>query len=316
MPENSASPSLQHAIDLESIMINEKPQTTVPLKRVASKPFVAFISRKGTLLYRFRQFQYAYRDYLAEFLATLVFLILGLGVNAQYTVGVSSPDSFFAGIFTWGLAVTCGVYVGGSVSGAHLNPAVTLGLYLFRGFPRRKVLGYMLTQIIAAFLAAAVVYACFQSEWNMYDGGVRQLGGDKGTAGIFYVRPKEGVTLGNHFLSELVGTLVCCCPNAGPVMPIIFGFMVTAILLALGYTTGHAINPCRDFGPRLFAATIYGAGVFSYDNYYFWVPIVGPLIGGPLGCLLYDLFVASTPLGEEYTMEPVEYSELSEVRAQ
>ncbi|RKP10375.1 aquaporin-like protein, partial [Thamnocephalis sphaerospora] len=240
-----------------------------------------------------------YRDYLAEFLATLVFLVIGLGVNGQYKVSYHAEDAFFAAHFTWGLGIMCGVYVGHRISGSHLNPAVTLALALFREFPKRKILGYWLMQTLGAFVAAAIVFASHNSMLNHFDSGNHQASGEFGTGGIFYVTPKDGVSLGNHFFSEFIGTvmlLVVVCAvidrrnngDAGALVPIIFGFTVIALLMALGFSTGFALNPARDLGPRIFALIVYGGDAFSNSNYYFWVPIVAPILGALVGCFLYD----------------------------
>ncbi|RKP25504.1 aquaporin-like protein, partial [Syncephalis pseudoplumigaleata] len=253
----------------------------------------------------FRRCQHKYRDYLGEFMATLVFLILGLAVNAQYTLWSKATDSF-AACYGWGFAIVCGVYVGRRISSAHLNPAVTLSLYLFRGFPGRKVAGYCVAQLLGAFLATAVVYGCFRSGLDKFDGGIRQWQGEQATSNIFYVHPRPEVSFANHFLSEFVGScilmIVICAVSdrhnnhdSDIVLPISLGFTVASVLLSLGYSTGLSINPARDIGPRLFGLCVYGSSAFSNNHYYFWVPTVAAFVGAPAGCLLYDLFVPSTP---------------------
>ncbi|KAI8049665.1 aquaporin-like protein [Syncephalis plumigaleata] len=270
-----------------------------------------------------RRLQYDCREYLAEFLGTMVFLILGLAANAQYTLNVKATDSF-APCFIWGLAIICGVYIGRRVSGAHLNPAVTLALCLFRGFPVRKVFGYWLVQILAGSAAAMVVYGCFISSIHNFDGGVRQWEGDQATSNIFYVHPSPGVSFANHFLSEFMGTLIlmvtiCAVTDrrnnfdSDIVLPIVLGFTVTCLLVALGFTTGLSLNPARELGPRIFGLFVYGGSAFSNNHFFFWIPVFAPVVGALCGSLVYDIFVPSTPLGEEYTMETGEIVNTAEL---
>lgn len=126
-----------------------------------------------------------------------------------------------------------------------MNPAITLALFLFRGFPGRKVLGYCVAQIFGGFVGAVIVYGCFISSLNRFDGGIRQWEGEKATSAIFYVHPRPDVTFTNHFLSEFIGTLllmamVCAVTDrhnnydSDMVIPIVFGFTATCILVALG----------------------------------------------------------------------------------
>jgi aquaglyceroporin related protein len=121
---------------------------------------------------------------------------------------------------------------------------------MFRGFPRRKVLGYCIAQVFGGFIAAAIVYSCFQSSWTQFDNGTRVAVGLKGTGGIFYVQPREGVSLGNHFFSEMMGTMIlmiiiCAVidrhnnSDSDIVLPIVLGFTVTAVLVSLGMWCQH-----------------------------------------------------------------------------
>ncbi|KAI9597980.1 aquaporin-like protein [Syncephalis fuscata] len=279
------------------------------------KPLVAFLSTSWAPFRIIRRIQSHYRDYLAEFFATYIFLFIGL---TQCAGNVSNFPSYF----TWGLALMCGIFVGRSVSSGHVNPAVTLGFALFRNFPKRKVLGYWLAQGLGAFLAAATVYGLFHSSIDRFDGGNRQVTGDQATGDIFYVVPQTGTSLGNRFSIEVIGTMllmiVICCTtdrynnrDIGALFPVTVGLILTAILMSLAYEKGLSLNPARDLGPRLFTLIFYGAGAFSNNGYYFWVVSIAPLIGACLACFCYDILVPSTPLGAEYSVDTLHSNELS-----
>jgi MIP family channel proteins len=204
----------------------------------------------------------------------------------------------------WGLGVTLGIYVAGGVSGAHLNPAVTLTLALWRGFAWRKVVPYCLAQTAGAFVAAAVVYAVYYDALNRFDGGVRQVSGPQGTAGIWATYPQPFLApVPGGLVDQVLGTavLVLCIfalsdqrnrAPAASLAPVLVGAVVLGIGIAFGFNSGYAINPARDLGPRLFTYLAgWGGEVFRAGDHWWWVPIVGPLVGGALGGWVYDLFI-------------------------
>jgi MIP family channel proteins len=243
------------------------------------------------------------RELLAEFLGTFVLILLGAGVVAQFVLSGGQNGSYLAINLTWGVGVTLAVYVAGGVSGAHLNPAVTVALAVRRGFPWGKVLPYVVAQIVGAFAASAVVFLTYHEAFDAFDGGGRVVLGPKGTAGIFATYPQPYLSLAGGLIDQIVGTavllLVICAltdsRNLAPTAnlgPFFIGLLVVAIGAAFGFNAGYAINPARDLGPRLFTAVGgWGGEVFRSGNYWFWVPIVGPLIGGVLGAWLYDLLI-------------------------
>lgn len=259
----------------------------------------------------------------AEFAGTMILILFGAGVVAQVVSGGESGslgdhDSI---AWAWGLGVMFGVYVAGRATGAHLNPAVTLSFALFRGFAWSKVAPYALAQTLGAFVAALLV------RWN-YNDMLNAIDPEHTTATqtIFSTLPGNGtlpVSLGSALIDQIIGTAILLFlifavtdpRNSAPLAnltPLIVGFIVVAIGFAYGTNAGYAINPARDFGPRL-ASFITGYGTAWRDQgggLYFWVPIVGPLIGGPLGALLYDQAVRRfLPLEdsvEETTEEPGE----------
>ena len=245
------------------------------------------------------------REALAEFLGTFVLMMFGVGVVAQVILGGGADGAYVSINLGWGLAVTLGVYVAAGVSGAHLNPAVTVALATHRGFPWRKVLPYVAAQVAGAFLASLVVYFTYREALDAFYGGVRQIAGPQGTAGIFATYPKPYLSVMGGLVDQIVGTalLVGCIfavtdrRNSAPpdgMAPLVVGLVVVAIGVAFGGNAGYAINPARDFGPRLFTALAgWDMAVFQINNHWWWVPIVGPLVGGLLGGLVYDLFVGN-----------------------
>lgn len=232
----------------------------------------------------------------AEFLGTFILILFGVGVVAQVVAGgIGDHDSIAWG---WGVGVTLGIYVAGRVSGAHLNPAVSVALALFQDFPWRKVVPYSVAQLAGAFVAALVV------RWN-YGEVIGKL--DPGhtikSQGIFSTLPGNGsapVSDMGALRDQIIGTAILVflifaitdARNSAPLAnltPLIVGLLVVAIGMAWGTDAGYAINPARDLGPRLasFFTGYHGSFRDQYGSLYFWIPIVGPLIGGAVGGGLY-----------------------------
>ncbi|HEV7869926.1 MAG TPA: MIP/aquaporin family protein [Modestobacter sp.] len=245
----------------------------------------------------------------AEFAGTLILILFGVGVVAQVVAGgIGDHDSI---AWAWGLGVVLGVYVAARISGAHLNPAVTLALAVFRGFSWSKVLPYAAAQTLGAFVAALLV------RWN-YSEVIAKMdpGHTIDTQGIFSTLPGNGtlpVGTWGAFRDQIIGTAILLflilaitdlrstSPGAN-LAPFIIGLIVVAIGFAWGTDAGYAINPARDFGPRL-ASYFTGYGTAwrdQYGNFYFWVPIIGPLIGAVLGAGLYDALIGrQLPVSDE-----------------
>lgn len=189
-----------------------------------------------------------------------------------------------------------------TIQGAHINPAVTLTFWAFSGFPTRKLPVYFTAQFLGAFVGAAILYSVIYPALNEFDGGDRQILGEHGTAGIFATYPPLYVGYGAAVASEIVGTALLCLlimvtghPNNMPFHQSQGVFIACGLMtlsLGLGYTSGFSLNPARDFGPRLFTAVAgWGTGVFSIRNYYSFVPIFAPLIGGLIGGMTYTIFI-------------------------
>ncbi|KAJ9050793.1 Aquaporin-9 [Entomophthora muscae] len=250
-----------------------------------------------------KPFLFGVREYLAEFVGTLLLVLFGDGAVAQTTINPAAAGSGYLSInlgFAFGL--TCAIFVAGPISGAHLNPAVTLAQVLVRKFPLKKVIGYMLAQVLGAFAASALVYLIYWPAFSALDGGVRQVTGSEATAGIFATYPNPNAPNFNSFITESIITAVfilCILAITDPrsktpfhVGALAIGLTIGVVGLSLGVMTGYALNPARDFGPRLFTAVAgWGVETFTASDYYFWVPILGPFLGGALAALLYSPFV-------------------------
>ena len=241
---------------------------------------------------------------MAEFFGTMVLILFGDGCVASFALftklGPNGGATPFANtwpviILGWGFAVMLGIYVSGAISGAHLNPAVTLALAATRRFAWNKVGAYILAQVLGAFVAAGLLYFVYKGALDA------NAGSDfaKNVGGVFYTAPKSFVGLFGAFGDEFIGTallvgLIVAITDARnqPVQanlnPLIIGFLIVAIGASFGLNTGYAINPARDFGPRLWVALVTGGESFSVNNYYFWVPIVAPILGGIAGAFIFD----------------------------
>ena len=240
------------------------------------------------------------REMAAEFLGTFILIVFGVGVVAQAVLSRNAAGSYLAINLGWGLAVMLGVYASAGVSGAHLNPAVTLALAVTRGFPWSKVASYVVAQLAGAFVASAVVFLTYYEAFAAFDGGVRQVAGAQGTAGIFATYPQPFLSILGGFIDQVVGTALLMATilavgdqrnNAPPgwMVPVLVAGIVIAIGVSFGFNAGYPINPARDFGPRLFTAVAgWGGAVFSAANGWWWVPVVAPCVGAVLGALAHD----------------------------
>ena len=239
-------------------------------------------------------------ELLAEFLGTFVLILFGTGVVAMVVLfPTSNPGEVIHGGFTnitlgWGLAVTMGIYIAGKISGAHLNPAVTLALAVFRNFPWSKVAPYSIAQTAGAFAAAALVYWNYAPAFHQVDPQLEK------TAGVFTTFPAFPGLPQAGFLDQLIGTALLLLlifaisdefnmPPGANLAPVLIGLVVVAIGMSFGGMHGYAINPARDFGPRLFTAVRgFRNNGLTDGSRVWWVPVVAPLLGGLLGAAVYD----------------------------
>ena len=245
---------------------------------------------------------------IGEFFGTMVLILFGDGCVAVFGLFSIGANTWPVIIFGWGLAVMLGIYVTGAISGAHLNPAVTLGLAATRRFPWNKVAPYMVAQVLGAFVAAAIIYFVYQGALanalaanHLTIGDIAQPStyAGKGFGWVFYTGHRTFVGTFGAFGDEFVGTALLVGlilaivdgrnqPVQANLNPLIIGFLIVAIGASFGANTGYAINPARDFGPRLWIGFVSGFASFSADNFYFWIPIVAPLLGGVVGAFIYD----------------------------
>ena len=240
---------------------------------------------------------------LAEGIGTLILVLLGDGVVANVLLARSKgQNAGWLVIATgWGVAVAVAVYAVGRISGAHLNPAVTVGLASIGSFPWGEVPGYVAAQMVGAFVGAALVWLAYLPHWGVTaDGNVKLA--------VFATGPAIRHPLAN-VVTEVIGTAVlvfgilAIAANAQTLtrpgdidlsvvfsrglQPLLVGILVLGIGLSLGGPTGYAINPARDLGPRLAHAVLPIPGKRDSDWSYAWIPVVGPLVGGVLGAVLH-----------------------------
>jgi glycerol uptake facilitator protein len=264
-------------------------------------------------------------DLMGEFLGTFALISFGDGVVAMAVAALNQSGRaqdaktiFLASgdwlLITWGwaIAVVMGIYVAGGITGAHLNPAVTFAFAVRGDFPWRKVVPYWGAQVVGAFVAAALVFLVYHDAIGSYESVnhvTRGAANSVATFSIFatfpapyfhggWVGPLIDQIVGTAFLLMFVAALIDrrnLAPK-GNLTPWFVGMAVAAIGMSYGANAGYAINPARDFGPRLFAwfagwgdVALPGNGG-DFSNF-FWIPIVGPLVGGVIGILVYDFFI-------------------------
>jgi glycerol uptake facilitator protein len=263
-------------------------------------------------------------ELVAECFGTFILIVFGDGVVAMAVAALNqsgrgtqifaaSGDWLLIG-WGWGFAVAFAVYAVGGVSGAHINPAVTLAFATKRDFPWRKVPSYIAAQVVGAFLGALLVYIVYKAAIDSYDTAHHIVKGQPNslpTYSIFATFPAPYFhTWVGPFIDQIVGTAFLVAfvfavvdevnqPVRSNLAPLIVGFIVVAVGLSLGANAGYAINPARDFGPRMFAwvagwGKIAMPGDYGNINNYFWIPIVAPFLGGVIGAFVYDLFIRDT----------------------
>jgi glycerol uptake facilitator protein len=240
-------------------------------------------------------------ELLAEFLGTFVLIALGDGVVAMVVLfdpnvpGASAHGGYTNITLGWGLAVLMGLCVAGRVSGGHLNPAVTLALAVFRGFPWRKVLPYSAAQLAGGFAGAALVFINYLPAFHKFDPTLSH------SVTVFATAPAFPDAWAYGLIDQVVGTallvglvLAIVEPKnrftTAALQPLLIALVVVAIGISWGGMHGYAINPARDLGPRLFTLAA-GFSNTGFTDGVFVVPIVGPLLGGLLGALVYDRLV-------------------------
>ncbi len=236
----------------------------------------------------------------SEIIGTALLILLGDGVVAAVLLAKSKAENsgWIVITFGWGMAVMVAVYAVGFFSGAHLNPAVTLGLWIHGSIDGAQAWRYFVGEMIGAMIGAVLVFLTYYLHWrDTEDPGLKLAVFSTGPAIRNY---------GWNLLTEIVGTFVLVFgvltivapwnALAGGLGGLLIGLLVFSIGLSLGGPTGYAINPARDLGPRIIHAILPIPGKGGSDWSYSWVPVIGPLIGGALGAILFDAVWGSAPL--------------------
>jgi len=229
--------------------------------------------------------------YLGEFIGTFLLILIGDGVVASVVLqgGKAENSGWNTIVITWGLAVAFAIYAVGGISGAHINPAVTLSLAFIYEFPWYKVPGYIIAQMLGAFCGGVLVWIYYIPHWSKTEDKVSKLS-------VFSTVPAIRSFIHN-FVSEMIATallifgLLFIGTNnfSEGLNPLVIGGLIVLIGFSLGSTTGFAINPARDLGPRLahFILPVHSKG--SSDWSYGWIPVLGPFFGGVLGAAAYKM---------------------------
>ncbi|CAF2026837.1 unnamed protein product [Rotaria magnacalcarata] len=249
-----------------------------------------------------KEFQQYSAQCLAEFFSTFMLILIGEASIAQYKFSPPEHRSIIAVNLSFGIGVYTALMIAGPISGAHLNPAVSISLLTLRKLKPMQCLFYIIGQILGAFFGALFVYFLYWGLFNRFDDSVRHIAGPQGTADIFFTIPEDGVHGWNLFFDQVVGTAVLMIfimalgndfnhMISEVAKPFAFVLIIFVITSAFARNSGGAVNPARDLGPRLFAAFIYGwKEVFQANNYFFWIPIVGPIVGAIIGVWLYESY--------------------------
>ncbi|BAL51181.1 MIP/aquaporin family protein [Lactococcus lactis] len=232
---------------------------------------------------------------LGEFLGTFILILLGNGVVSGVVLNKTKATGagWVAITLGWGFAVMMGVYISGFMSPAHLNPAVTIAMAMIGSFSWSLVLPYIIAQMLGAMVASIILYLMFYPHYAETKNPADILG-------TFSTGPALRQT-GPNLISEIVGTAVLttgilafgqyAITQTSGVSPLLVGAIITAIGLSLGATTGYSLNPARDLGPRIMHAILPIKGKGDSDWSYAWIPVLGPIIGGSLGALLFNIVI-------------------------
>ncbi|KAJ3608804.1 hypothetical protein NHX12_023334 [Muraenolepis orangiensis] len=256
-----------------------------------------------TLLRRCRVQNQLLRECMAECLGVYVMILFGCGSVAQVVTTGERKGQYLSINLGFALGTSFGVFVSRGVSGAHLNPAVSLSLCVLGRHPWTKFPFYLVSQVLGAFLAAATVSLQYHEAIRSFGGGELQVTGATATAGIFATYPADYLSLWGGVADQVIGTaalLVCVLalgdsrnsPAPAGLEPVLVGAAVLVIGVSMGSNSGYAINPARDIGPRLFTYfTGWGVEVFQAGGGWWWVPLVATFVGALLGTLIYELFI-------------------------
>ncbi|KAJ7986136.1 hypothetical protein DPEC_G00347660 [Dallia pectoralis] len=241
--------------------------------------------------------------FLAEFLGIFVLILFGCGSVAQTVLSKGSLGEPLTIHIGFTLGVMMAVYVAGGVSGAHVNPAVSLAMVVLGKLPIKRFPVYVAAQFLGAFAGSCAVYGFYYDALMDHTGGDLQVTGINATANIFASYPAKHLSVLGGLVDQVIGTasLVLCIlaiidgkNNGAPkgMEPLCIGLIIMAIGVSMGHNCGYPINPARDLGPRLFTAVAgWGTEVFRAGGCWWWIPVVGPMLGGLVGAAVYFLFI-------------------------
>ncbi|KAI0030976.1 aquaporin [Vararia minispora EC-137] len=254
------------------------------------------------------------REPAAEAIGCMILILFGNGVDCQVVlsgnIGVASSQKgqYLSISFLWAVGAALGVWASAGISGGHCNPVITVALALFRGFPWKKVPGYIIGQIVGAFIGALLTYANYFHAIDIYEGG-KGIRTTPGTASLFSTYALDYMPAAACFFDEFLGTFILVLivfavtdkrngPPPPGMLPLVIFLLVLGLGAAFGMQTGYAINPARDLGPRIMTAIVgYGSAPFNYrSQYWLWCIVCAPFAGGLVGAFFYDALIF---VGEE-----------------
>lgn len=229
------------------------------------------------------------KESLFEFFGMYLFITLSLGNVAIYSLYPEANLNWTGLSFAWGFNLMFGIYLASFQSPSHLNPAVSLCMYLFKkSITLKQLFWYSLSQFLGAFAAAATIYGIYYNK----------LGKDDTYSNVFTTSPNNAITDYSAWFTEFLGTALLVSGIFMLVdhkatkdhLPIYIGLWLSTLVFALGYPTAFAWNPARDLGPRVFAACV-GYSSFSYTDYYFWIPLTADYVGAVFGVSVYEYLI-------------------------
>ncbi|XP_060923666.1 aquaporin-3-like [Limanda limanda] len=242
------------------------------------------------------------REFLVECLGTFVLVLFGCGSVAQVVLSRGALGGALTIHIGFAVGVTMGIYMAASVSGGHVNPAVTLAMVILGKLPLKKLPVYMVAQFLGAFIGACGVYVLYYDALMDFSSGQLLVTGPNATANIFSTYPAQHLFHLNGFVDQVfsAGILVLCIlvitdkytrvPEG--LQPLLIGWVIMGIGVAMGLNCGYALNPARDFGPRVFTAVAgWGSDVFRAERGWWWIPLFGPLVGGAVAACIYCLCI-------------------------
>ncbi|MEE6502968.1 hypothetical protein FKM82_004693 [Ascaphus truei] len=263
------------------------------------------------------------KEALSEFFATCLLITIGCGCVAQTVLSRGTEGGFLTINLGFAMAVTMAIYVSGGVSGGHINPAVSFAMCLTGRLKWAKFPFYVSAQFLGAITGSALVFGNYHDALKAYTGGILTVEGPNATAHIFATYPSPFLSITNGFADQVMSTALMLIlvfaifdsKNLGApkgLEPIAIGLLILVLGLSMGFNSGCAMNPARDLGPRIFTALAgWGTEVFTAGNNWWWVPVVGPMLGAAIGACLYIVCIEAhhdeDPVDKHNNLEPEPY---------